>query len=725
MSNKSTLASLYNTFVTQRPAITKRLLFFILLVSLIVGFNLRSLELKNNFGVNGGFHQFVEMASHFWTQPGGYNFLAGLDIQKDPENYVFTRSPSVRATGSIESEKGWAFLLSLIFTEGTRGLRQLENTAVKYQLIADLIVLITLFWVGKALGGPLGGTLTAILYATFRPAMSHMAWVSYYYWAYLFSATSLLFWTVVYRPEIRPTTLKNQAINFFLYGCWIGLATFFRLIFLYLPLVMIPIIFFRERSYKRAGILTLAMLLGQSFLLIPQASITKKYFGEFSLSTRGKWHFALQGLGAYANPWGLKDSGEVSLNKWVIDRGGPDLGGAGQKEWDNFIKPELFSFIRDRPDIFWKNFKANFSAGIQSKDIGGVRFSSGGLPYWKGISGDYSTYQRQFLGWFPWIALTLACILYFIAHQRAGPFLSVIFQGLYFVGSLCVFFPPVDVHMAGYYCIFSLTIALILAFTLRGLLALPEGLLRCWVWNRNWKQLPLTIIECFNEDWDKLPAEKPVYLLPKQKIKMTVMVGTLISVFILLLIQWDSAMEKKWKYEITLPSNAKEVKARNNILNNKNYGGFENWVEAKEPTPTGWSWVKGGPDAHIRRTNESSEVNNGTYGVEISTGSFGGSQIQFLLTPDITYQLIEKDMTLEAWVKSNTKQPKPLNIAILGPAYPEFPYQSFYKNSGQWERIQVKFKVPDILLSSMTIRIQATAPNSKFLIDDVLLKYTP
>ncbi len=398
-SSLNLASNLYKSFLQHRHKVVRPLSYGLLLLFLIIGSSLRTVEIKNSFGINSGFELYLNTASHFWTDPGGYNHGHAQEQVKHPEDYVFTRHPTDSVTGAIESEKGWAFILSLIIPEGTRGLHNIENIVVAYQFTIDMIVLVCLFFVGKALGGPLGGTFTALAYALFRPAMSHMSWVSYYYWAYLFSAVSLLFWTVIYRPEVRTSSLKRVAIWFFLYGCFMGVATFVRLVFLLVPLVISPLVYFREKSIKRASIFLIFMLLGQGLFLIPQLLITKKYFDEYSLSTRAKWMTVLFGVGMYPNPFDIRDSGEISLNEWSIERGGPDLNKVGEKQWDVFMKSKALQFIIERPDIFWINFKRNFISGIESIGIGGGRYSGSGAPHWQGIQQEHLRALHKFLKW--------------------------------------------------------------------------------------------------------------------------------------------------------------------------------------------------------------------------------------------------------------------------------------------------------------------------------------
>jgi len=98
-----------------RNRFVSRLLFATLLLSLVVGASYRIVSIQQNFEVVNGFEHYVNMASHFWSEPGGYNFDSGLRMKEKPDDYVFTRHPREGITGSFENEKGWEFILSPIF----------------------------------------------------------------------------------------------------------------------------------------------------------------------------------------------------------------------------------------------------------------------------------------------------------------------------------------------------------------------------------------------------------------------------------------------------------------------------------------------------------------------------------------------------------------------------------------------------------------------------------
>jgi hypothetical protein len=501
---KSTVFIIYNYFLTNRSKVVSFLSFGILLMSLFIGASHRSVSVRDDFEVVNGFEHYVNMASHYWTNPGGYNHNSGIKMKEQPDDYVFTRHPDEGITGSFENEKGWEFILSLIFSEGERGIQKLATTVVRYQMMLDLLVIVLLFYAGRAIAGDLGGSLTAILYALFIPSIMMMSWVSYYYWAIPFSALSLFFWTVIYKPEERVRSLWHSSAQFLLYGMLIGFATSIRLGFLFLPLAMSPIVLFRERFYKRGLVLILAMLIGQGIFLIPQALITYKHYGKLTLSVRGKWHTVISGLGAHPNPFGIEDTRDLTAVNWAISRGGPDLNKAGIQEYDRFMKKESIRLIRERPDIFLRNFIVNFYEGITMAPR--CRSSHTKSSLFLGVIGsDYDTvFIRKDNGitysFYPWIVLISIFMLFFFWPKRFGPLIAVVFQGLYVLGVLCVYLPAIYQHITVYFPVFVLLLAVSVAILVKGAISIPSGLLRCRRNNKEIKHWPAIIKECFREE---------------------------------------------------------------------------------------------------------------------------------------------------------------------------------------------------------------------------------
>lgn len=719
-----TMTPFYNSFLTNRHRLVRPFLFGILLLALVMGGSYRIADIKENFRVTNGFEFFVNMASHFWTSPGGYNFEDGLKMRERPDDYVFSRHPKESATGSFENEKGWAFILSLIFKEGTKGIQNLAVTVVRYQLMLDLFVIVLLFWAGRSIAGPLGGGLSAVLYALFRPSISMTSWVVYYYWSIPFSAISLLFWTTIYKPEEREYSLRFSSLLFFLYGMAMGFATSLRLSFLFLPLFLSPLIFFQERVLKRALVLLLAMLIGQGVLLVPQAVLTYKWYDKPTLTTRGIWHTAISGLGTYPNPFGIRDSGDLTAVNWAISRGGPDLNKVGIQEYDRFMKKEAIRLFKERPDIFLRNFKTNLYCGITMSCVPGGPFFSGIMV---GDKGAFSP-EADRLGYlFPWFVLFGGFILFFFHRERLGPLMAVVFQGLYVLGILCVYFPPAYQHTDAYFPVFTLLLGVAVAVLVRGIISIPEGFLRCWLGNKEGRYWPTMAKECFREDWDKEynPAEigQAPSVIGQRRHPVLKWLFVFSGIVILSAGLFIARVEKNIPNE---RPDDRTVQALNNILNPETNGGFELWNSGEPSLPDGWGFN----DARtvIHKATGIEEVRMGASSVEVHASSSWNAGLYFSIPNDELYYLIGKTITVTGWVKSDNKSANKIYISLrggLGPWRDPIAYYVYYQNIGEWERLVLTYKVPeDILCMSIVLGVDRDT-DAPVYFDGIEMSYVP
>lgn len=680
------IQAFYDIFSNNREKITFFITVGVLLFSLIVGAGYRIVDVKQSFGVNNGFEFFVNMASHFWTNPGSYNFEESLKMKAKPDDYIFTRHPKEPGVGSFENEKGWAFILSLILPEGQKGIRNLEMTVVQYQLMIDLLVLIMLFFVGRSLAGLFGGSLAAILYALFKPSISMVSWVSYYYWAIPFSALSLFFWTVVYQPEKEKRSLKALFVLFLLYGMAIGFATSVRLGFLLLPLALSPLIFLREKSIKRGLILLAAMLIGQSILLAPQILITHKYYDKFDLSVRGKWHGIINGLGAYPNPFGVKDTGDLTAVKWAIDRGGPDLNKTDIQAYDRFMKKEAISLFKERPDIFLTNFKNNLYAGITLTPETKVRYIGG--PVFLGVMKDadqnsvYGPEALKIAHIFPWL-LFLAALCYFLFWKKyLAMFMTLVLQGLYLLGMLCIYFPPADVHTTAYFPVFVALTAISVAIIIKGLfhvvLAIPKGDVR----------VKVTALPFF----------------------------AFAAAFIILIVLQSDIPYRN--------SDAKTI-ASPTILDEGKYGGFESWTDEGDALPYGWYWAQTykNDKEDIQKAAAPGEVTSGLSSARLHAKNGQRSAIAYIIPSDKLYFLLGKTITVYAWVKASFNDPKDVRISIMSINASRYNNVKdiYCRKSGEWELLTAKYRIPaytQIAVVSCIVENNATA-----YFDDVRIQY--
>lgn len=485
---KNISVAIQSNFITKRGKLARYLSFGMLLLSLIVGAGYRGIVLKEYYKIWDGFGVFLSLASHFHKTPGLYSHEESLYIDKNPEGYIYTRGKSdFKPTGTIENELGWAFILSLILPERAQGVQSLARTVIYYQVILDMAVIILLFWIGKELVGWMGAILAAYLYSIFKMPMVVASWVVYYYWTTPFSVLSLFFWFVLYRPQSQ--SMKKKCIYFFFYGVLIGFATFVRLYFLCLPLFLSPLLFMQEKSVKKGLILLMIIFVGQSLFLIPQIALNKIHQGVYALSTRGTWHTVIQGLGARPNPWGIKDSQDLTCVDWVIKRGGPDLNQQGIRAYDRFCKQEVLRLFKERPDVFIHNAFINIKDGLT---ISPHYFHFFGLS-------DTIVGHEALSRTFPWLVLGTLFILFFICREHFWMMLVVVLHGIYLLLVILPIFPNYIPFIAGYIPVFVLLFAVALAVHCKLIFAIIEAGLRCWVNAQGIKVFPKVLAQCYRE----------------------------------------------------------------------------------------------------------------------------------------------------------------------------------------------------------------------------------
>ncbi|MFA5336813.1 MAG: hypothetical protein WC330_00605 [Candidatus Omnitrophota bacterium] len=707
--------------------------FVVLFLALIVGANYRLIDIKDNFEINGGFVHYVNMASHFWTEPGGYNFEEGLKIAQNPDEYVFTHHPKEKVTSSFENEKGWEFILSLLFPEGTKGIQSLAMIVAKYQLMLDLLVIIILFFCARAIIGPLGASLTAIAYALFRPSIAMMGFISYYYWILPFSALSLFFWIVIYRPEEKKYSLKKSILLFFLYGMLMGFAVSLRLNFLFLPLFLSSLIFLRERNFKRSIILVAVMLLGQSVLLLPQFLITQEYYKKFTLSTRGKWHLVINGFGIYPNHFGIKDSGDLTAVNWAIDRGGPDLNKTDIQQYDAFMKKEAVGLIKERPDIFLRNFKNNLYAGITLTPKDMVRYVGG--PSFAGIferDKKYFIFDPKIIRFahiIPWLILTSGIMLFFFSRKKFYAWLPAVSQGGYFLVILCIFFPPADVHMTAYFPVFVLLLAVAIAVILKVAAAVYGGILRCWAGKTKIVCLPLAIKEYFRQDCEKkycldgsqtLSGTDNNKQTQQKKIKYII-----ISLIVLLCLGLFIVNATYLKDRRTLLEGGKTVAIINSALNAATNGNFEAWSSGEFAMPDGWLCPQLGKSKGIKvkKISEPDLVKLGSASAKIEANS-ESAYLAYSVPSDILYCLLGNEVTVEGWIKPANWGTKGLYISVVSINRSRYNNQktAYYDAAGNWQYIEIKYKVP---IDAQTVYVLCGADKgSAGYFDAIDMEYT-
>jgi hypothetical protein len=536
-----------------------------------------------------------------------------------------------------------------------------------------------------------------------------VSWVSYYYWAIPFSAFSLFFWTVIYRPEKKKYSLKILSLLFLLYGMLIGFATSMRLGFLFLPLVLSPLVFLREHSFKKGLTLIVVMFIGQAILLLPQVLITHKWYGKWSLSVRGKWHSVISGLGAYPNPFAIKDTADLTAVQWAIDRGGPDLNKVGIQEYDKFMKKEAISLFKERPDIFLHNFKNNIYAGITLTPKDMVRYVGG--PAFIGILDNDKKYFIfdpkiiKFTHLFPWLVLLNGIIFFLFGNKNFLSWLTVVFQGVYLLCVLCIYFTPADVHTTAYFPVFVLLLALALATMVKILIDIFKKILRCRSDIKKITQLPSVINECFRQRENRSVKYFFVFII---------VFFICLSLFII-----DATCLKD---KMTVLVDNKIVGILNNALNTTMNGNFENW-NGNESIPMGWSspQIKN-KEIEIRKTIEAKTVKSGISSVEIKANHMGDGYIAYSVPSDTLYYLLGNNVSVSGWIKSADKKEKSIYISIVCVNRSRYNNQktAYYNNNGDWENLKIIYKIP-INTQAMYILCGANAGVSAFF-DEINMK---
>ena len=504
---KEIISNLYIYFLINRHRLVKPLLPTALIISLVIGAGYRSIVLKDKFTYEKeALGWIVSMASNYGRAPGKYSQKECEFIREHPDEYVYTVGKSkFKPRSSIRSEIGWPLILHLILEDGIKGLDNIALFIARYQLMVELFVVVLLFWAGKGVAGGAGACLAAFLYGIFKIPMVLMSDVYYYYWTIPFSALSLLFWTVVYRPEDNRIKIRWKYLSFFLYGVLIGFASFVRLYFMFLPLFMAPLVIVRERAIKKGLVLLMIMLLGQSVFLVPQTLYNKEHFGKFALTTRGHWHLVLQGVGLYpTNPWGIPDSGEINLNLWAVERGCPDMfspssdGREPTEASEEWLKREYFKMVREHPEFFMEKFYRHLKEGLT---VSTANFQFFGLI-------DAPTGFYQVNKFFPWLVLSALCILFIVSREQFWIGVAVSLQGLYLLLAVVTWFANYPPFIASYIPVFILLLAMAVAVHIKVLIALVEGSIRCWVNDKGIRSLPKMVIDCYCEDWSVKPCSE-------------------------------------------------------------------------------------------------------------------------------------------------------------------------------------------------------------------------
>jgi hypothetical protein len=679
-----------------------------LFLALMIGGLHRIIEVKENFGVQNGTEVFYEMASHFRHEPGGYNFNKYLEMCSNPDEYVYTRKPNYSATGSFENEKGWAFILSLILPEGTKGVSALNSVVVRYQLIIDLLVLVLLYFSGSGVAGRWGGALTAMLYAIFVPSIVMSGWVSYYYWAIPFSAVSLLFWT---RGYLTTRRFQISMALFFSYGVLMGFATSVRLTFLLLPVAMSPLVFLRGKNIKKSMLLVLMMLLGQALCLIPQVLITHKWYNEYALTTRDMWHQVIMGAGSYPNPFGITGTGDRSAVEWAKKQGGPELNEVGIKAYDQFQKGQAINLFKERPDLFIRNFGINLFLGLTMTPHHIVRHYGG--PRFKGIIDRVSIlYNRKILYFaFSFLAVILLAGLgtFLFSSIQFGLLFSVLWQGLYFVAILCAYSPPADVHQTAFFPVY------VLLWACCSVILVRFSIHHC---SRLFRKSNLTIRErlLYIPEWI---SDKYLYSVDKTGYRIKFIIAA-VGLSLMVIFIW--VVTSLW--QITDPRPDSEVAEEiNSLLTPEGFGSFEEWSSGDIALPTAWNFVQfSGVGATVKKETSSINLKKGSSSARITGSSGGDCVLQFNISSNMLYSMLGRTIELTAWVRSDTTHPEKIGLTLFKGWVSSGIPNARYQTPGKWQKLSLEYDVPPDLLTLAVWCHVASSVDVPVFFDEVGIK---
>ena len=204
--------------------------------------------------------------------------------------------------------------------------------------------------------------------------------------------------------------------------------------------------------------------------------LTKKWHGKLTLSVRNKWSNVMLGLGLHPNPIGLQDSSDLTIIKWLIDKGGPDLNKVGIIKWDQVMKKKALSYLKRYPYLFVYNFFYNFRDGI-TMTSSYFRYDKNleflpGFKYFYEIPMTLSlniiNKKSILLSVFFLIANIISIIIFMLFPKIFNiNYFFLLLQGLTITGILCTFMPPMSVHNSAYYPYYILFLSISLYSIIR------------------------------------------------------------------------------------------------------------------------------------------------------------------------------------------------------------------------------------------------------------------
>jgi hypothetical protein len=197
------------------------------------------------------------------------------------------------------------------------------------------------------------------------------------------------------------------------------------------------------------------------------------------------------------NPWGIPDSGDITMDEWAKARGNPNMfkDTEASEEW---FKKQYLKMFREHPEIFIGNFLKHLKGGLTVSPTDFQFFGLIDEP-----DGFYLVNK-----FFPWLVLSALCILFIVSRDQFWIGVAVSLQGLYLLLVIVTWFPPYIPFIASYIPVFVLLLATAVAVHIKMLIAILEGCIRCWVTDSGIKSLPKVIVDCYSEDWSVKPCSE-------------------------------------------------------------------------------------------------------------------------------------------------------------------------------------------------------------------------
>ncbi len=464
-------------------AASKRVVWVLLFLIVLLGAALRYRSFKN-VGLNNWSWDlpcFLSMASTL-TEKGFYNYdrrvFMAYRAWEDFLHYPFQKDDKLLSeygekrieTKCYPCDQGISvifFIAYKIFGENA------PLTSIwKLQLVADLLSILCIFYICRAVFGNAEALLASFLYAvdafmySFMPLpFFHIQTTFYYYWMAPFALITVLFWVWVFkRKDLSDTSAARWYGTFAAYGLVVGFFTLVRSVVGFI-IPFVGILYFLhggKQNMRRKIASVLVAVIAQSAVLVPLIVYNKKEIGSYSMVTRYMWHNIFVGMGFYKNKHNLTfndiDAVKLAESRGIVKNFDITLPGVEPlKTYEAFLKKEVLRILKSDPFSYAKNVLNNLYYGlllaprseISSTPSHGTRFDFN-------LNRFSSTIYS-----FVYALLVCIALLYFFFFSKEKLYMTVlIFSiGLYFVLTVSLVNPPYSFYIYGYYPIFYILLA--------------------------------------------------------------------------------------------------------------------------------------------------------------------------------------------------------------------------------------------------------------------------